>query len=182
MGRKPSAHASCDAKPAGSLAAFACPDPECSLFNHFDSGNLSIVEWTGKHKDIRRLYCSACKRRFTERQGTLLRYTKLPEETVVRIVKCLGHGCSVEATADICDVDPRTVDRILEQAGHRADDFHRLQLERLPASPEAVQLDELHGRVSPGPEKKGGPESLLDAVAAWVGSGFTRRWRSSAGS
>jgi hypothetical protein len=91
MGRKPSAHAHNDREPVGSLAAFACPNPDCFRFDHFDAGNLSVVEWTGKHKNIRRLYCSACKRRFTERQGTLLRYTKLPEETVVRIVKCLGH-------------------------------------------------------------------------------------------
>jgi hypothetical protein len=37
-----------------------------------------------------------------------LRYGKLPEETVIRIVKCVVHGCSIQATADICDVDPRT--------------------------------------------------------------------------
>jgi transposase-like protein len=184
MGRKPSAPTSHGVKPVGSLAAFACPNPDCSHFNRFDAGNLSVVEWTGKHKDIRRLYCSACQRRFTERQGTLLRYAKLPEATVVRIVKCLGHGCSVEATADICEVDPRTVDRILGRAGRRAEDFHRIRLSEAPAPPEAVQLDELHGRVSPEPAKKGGPDRLIliEAVAAWVRSGFTRRWRSSAGS
>jgi transposase-like protein len=182
MGRKPSGTASNDAEPVGSLAAFACPNPDCSHFNRFDAGNLSVVEWTGKNKDIRRLYCNHCKRRFTERQGTLLRYSKLPEETVVRIVKCLGHGRSVEATADICDVDPRTVDRILGRAGRRAEDFHRLRLDELDAPPEAVQLDELHGRVSPGPAQKGGPEGPLAAVAAWVGSGSTRPWRSSADS
>jgi transposase-like protein len=179
MGRTP---ADQDAKPAGSLAAFACPNPECSHFNRFGAGNLSVVEWTGKHKEIRRLYCWMCKHRFTERQGTLLRYAKLPEPTVVRIIKCLGHGCSVEATADICEVDPRTVDRLLEQAGRRAEDFHRLQLDKLPAPPEAVQLDELHGRAGPEPAKKGGPERLLAAVVAWVGPGSTRPWRSSAGS
>jgi transposase-like protein len=182
MGRKPSNPAHHGTKPVGSLAAFACPNPDCSHFNRFDAGNLSVVEWTGKHKHIRRLYCSMCKRRFTERQGTLLRYSKLPEEMVVRIVKCLGHGCSLEATADICDVDPRTVERLLEQAGRRAEGFHRLQLEKLPGSPEAVQLDELHGRVSPSPEERGGAGGLLSAVAAWVGSGSTPRWRSSAGS
>ncbi len=182
MPRKPLASALPAPKPVGSLAAFACPNPECAMFNRFDAGNLSVVEWTGKDKDIRRLYCRHCKRRFTERQGTLLRYCKLPEETVVRIVKCLGHGCSVEATADICDVDPRTVDRLLEQAGRRAEDFHRLRLDTLRDPPEAVQLDELHGRVSPAPAKKGGADRLLAAVAAWVGSGFTRRCRSSAGS
>lgn len=182
MGRKPSDHAHHDTEPVGSLAAFACPNPDCSHFNRFASGNLSVVEWTGKDKDIRRLYCSACKRRFTERQGTLLRYSKLPEETVVRIAKCLGHGCSVEATADICEVDPRTVDRVLQQAGRRAEDFHRLQLGRLPAPPEAVQLDELHGRVSPPPWEKGGAGGPLGAVAAWARSGSTRRWPWSAGS
>jgi transposase-like protein len=182
MGREPTAHATSDLKPVGSLAVFACPNPDCSHFNHFGAGNLSVVEWTGKRKHIRRLYCSMCKHRFTERQGTLLRYSQLSEETVVRIVKCLGHGCSVEATADIGDVDPRTVDRLLEHAGRRAEDFHRLQLDRLAAPPEAVQLDERHGRVSPGPAKKGGPHRLLRAVAGWVRSGSTRPWPWSAGS
>ena len=163
-------------------AGLACPNPDCCDFNRFGAGNLSVAEWIGKAQRIRRLYCSTCGHRFSERQGTLLRYTKLPEEAVVRIVKCLGHGCSIEATADICEVDPRTVDRILEQAGRRAEDFHRLQLDKLAAGPEAVQLDELHSRVSPTPAKKGGPQSLFVTIAGWVGSGFTRPWRSSADS
>lgn len=185
-------------RPPGGAAAqrplelFACPNPDCDLFNRFGAGNLSICEWTGKRKDIRRLYCSHCGGRFSERRGTLLRYSKLPQPAVVRVLKCLGHGCSVEAAADICDVDPRTVERLLGAAGRRAEDFHRLQLERLERPPEAVQLDELHARVSePGPAaadaagpKKGGaaprPGGLLGRVAAWVGSGFTRPWRSSA--
>lgn len=148
MGRKPSAPSSHNVRPSGLLAGFARPNPECSHFNRFDAANPSVVEWTGTYKGIRRLYCSACKRRFTERQGPLLRYPKLAEPTVVRIVKCLGHGCSVEATADICEVDPRAVDRVLAQAGRRAEDFHRLQLDKIDKPPEAVQLDELHGRVS----------------------------------
>ena len=183
MGRKPAAPASSAIKPADLLAAFACPNPDCSLFNRFAAGNLSVAEWTGKNKDIRRLYCSSCKRRFTERQGTLLRDSKLPEETVVRIVKCLGHGCSVEATAAICEVDPRTVERLLERAGRRADDFHWLQLGRLTAPPEAVQLDALHGRAGPDPEpaKTGGAGGPPGAAGDWVRSGSTRPWRSSAG-
>ena len=168
-----------------SLAAFACPNPDCVDFNCFDAGNLSVAEWTGKHRHIRRLYCSSCGQRFSERAGSLLEDTKLPEETVVRIVKCLGHGCTIEATADICEVDPRTVERLLEKAGRRAEHFHRLQLERLDEPPAAVQLDELHGRVAPTRPKKGGPQAglgLVARVAAWVESGFTRPWRSPADS
>jgi transposase-like protein len=136
-----------DSKPANlPLAFFACPNSDCADFNKFDAGNLSVAEWMGKDKAIRRLYCKTCGNRFSERQGSLMQDTKLSQVDVVRIIKCLGHGCSVEATADICEVDNRTVHRLLEKAGKRAADFHRLQLENLPEPLEAVQMDELHGK------------------------------------
>jgi hypothetical protein len=128
------------------LSFFACPNSDCADFNKFDAGNLSIAEWMGKDKAIRRLYCKTCGTRFSERQGSLMQHTKLPQEDVVRIVKCLSHGCCVEATADICEVDTRTVQRFLDIAGKRASDFHNLQLENLDKPLEAVQLDELHGK------------------------------------
>lgn len=161
------------------LSFFACPNPDCADFNRFDAGNLSIAERMGKNKAIRRLYCKTCGHRFSEREGSLMAGAKLPEETVVRIIKCLGYGCSVEATADICEVDPRTVERLLEKAGKRAEDFHRLQLDNLERSPQAVQLDELHGRVAKPPKKGANtpPRSLLSRLAKRAGRGFTRRWK-----
>jgi len=163
------------------LASFACPNPDCDMFNRFGAGNLSVAERMGRNKAIRRLYCNHCGSRFSERQGSLLQYTKLPEATVIRIVKCLGHGCSIEATADICEVDARSVSRMLAKAGRRAEDFHRLQLERLAQPLEAVELDELHGKVCkpPGAEKKGGRAGglgILRDVADWVETGFMRLW------
>ena len=129
-----------------SLSFLACPNSECADFNHFDAGTLSIAERMGKDKAIRRLYCKTCGHRFSEREGSLMQDTKLDQADVVRIIKCLGHGCSVEAAADICEVDTRTVQRLLEKAGRRAADFHRLQLEKLDSPVEAVQMDELHGK------------------------------------
>ena len=171
------------AAPIDPLALFACPNPDCLLFNRFAAGNLSVCEWTGKRKHIRRLYCNHCGQRFSERRGSLLQGAKLPEAAVVRLVKCLTHGCSVEAAADICDVDPRTVERLLHKAGPRAADFHRLQLERLATAPAAVELDELHGRVCETPaEKGGGRGGVLGRVAARVARGFMWPWRRSAGS
>lgn len=143
-------------EPDGSLDAFACPNPDCCDFNQFGAGNLSVSDWIGKGKAIRRLYCSSCKKRFSERKGSLMEDAKLPEDVVVRIVKCLGHGCSIEATADICEVDPRTVMRYAEAGGRRAEDFQQLQLERLEQPPAVVELDELHGRVSRPPREKRG--------------------------
>jgi transposase-like protein len=172
----------CDAHGGdGTLAIFACPHEDCPDFNVFGGGNLSVCEWMGKHKRIRRLYCRSCGDRFSERQGTLLRYGKLPEPTVVRLVKCLVHGCSVEAAADICEVTPRTVQRLLEKAGRRAEDFHRLQLEKLKQPLELVELDEMHGRAAPAkkgarPVKLALPQNPLAAVAARAVRGFTWLW------
>lgn len=109
---------------------------------------MSVAEHRGKDKAIRRLYCNVCQGRFSERQGSLLQDSKLPPATVVRIVKCFGYGLSVAATADICEVDPRSVQRLLDKGGQRAQNFHQLQRERAKDSLEAVQLDEMHGHVA----------------------------------
>jgi hypothetical protein len=104
--------------------------------------------------------------------------SKLSEETVVRIVKCLGYGCSVEAAADICEVDPRTVELLLSKAGPRAEDFHRLQLDRLAETIQAVEIDELHAPLA-SPKKGGNP--VIALLAHLVGDegarGFTWPWR-----
>jgi len=81
------------------LSFFTCPNPDCADFNRFDAGNLSVAERMGKNKAIRRLYCKTCGTRFSEREGSLMQHTKLPVSDVVRIIKCLGHGCSIEAAA-----------------------------------------------------------------------------------
>ena len=114
--------------------------------------------------------------------------SKLPEETVVRIVKCIGYGCSMAATADICDVDSRTVELLLSKAGPRAEDFHHLQLDRLAEPIEVVEIDELHAPLAalqPAEAKKG-ENPVLALLAHLVGDaatrGFTWPWRRRRGS
>lgn len=134
MDKNHSRHRNEPVYPEFPLSFFACPNSNCADFNKFNAGNLSIAERMGKDKAIRRLYCKTCGWRFSETEGSLMQGAKLPEAVVVRIIKCLSHGCSIEATADICEVDPRTVERMLEKAGRRAQDFHQLQLDRLKES------------------------------------------------
>jgi transposase-like protein len=169
--------------PADDLTGFACPNEDCCDFNRFAAGNLSVCERMGKDHRIRRLYCSSCGQRFSERQGSLMARAKLPEATVVRIVKCLGYGCSMEATADICEVDPRTVELLLSKAGPRAEDFHRLQLERLADSIPVVEIDELHAPVA-SPKKGENPvQALLTRIVGdEAAHGFTWLWQRRRGS
>jgi transposase-like protein len=166
-----------DAGSQDDLSGFSCPNQDCCDFNLFAAGNLSVCERMGKNQRIRRLYCRTCGHRFSERQGTLMARSKLPEETVVRVVKCLGYGCSLEATADICEVDLRTVELLLSKAGPRADDFHQLQLDRLSQPIEAVEIDELHAPLA-SPKKGGHPllAVLADRVGDVAARGFTWLW------
>lgn len=165
------------------LSGFACPNEDCCDFNRFAAGNLSVCERMGKDRHIRRLYCKSCGHRFSERQGSLMAGSKLPEESVVRIVKCLGYGCSVEATADICEVDSRTVELLLSKAGSRAEDFQQLQLDRLDEAIEAVEIDELHAALA-GPKKGRNPlvALLADRVGDVAARGFMWPWRRRRGS
>lgn len=162
------------------LDFFACPNGDCADFNQFTQGNLSVVERMGKDKAIRRLYCKTCATRFSERKGSLRAYCKLPLPDVVRIIKCLTHGCSVEATADICEVDTRTVQRIVNRGGQRSKDFQQLQLDQLNQPLEAIEMDELHGRS--GDDEKGSEKKRRRrSVAPWAGRGVMWPWRSKAG-
>src|SRR5262249_1473040 len=90
---------------------FSCPNPQCTRFNHPGEGNIVHRSWTGTHKHIERLRCTACDREFSAREGTLMARSKLPEATVVRLVTCQRWGVCDEGTADICAVDLKTVHR-----------------------------------------------------------------------
>src|SRR5918911_272330 len=66
---------------------FSCPNPQCTCFNRPGAGNIVHRSWTGTHQHIERLRCTACDREFSEREGTLMARSKLPEDTVVRLAQ-----------------------------------------------------------------------------------------------
>jgi len=93
------------------------------------------------------LRCTACDREFSEREGTLLVRSKLPEDTVIRLVKCQRWGVCDAGTADICAVDLKTVHRFQRVAAQRAEAHHRQSVQNLEV--QGVQLDEAHSKLRP---------------------------------
>ena len=126
---------------------FSCPNPPCAQFNRPGEGNIAHRSWTGTRKHIERLRCMACDREFSEREGTLMARSKLPEDTVIQLVKCQRWGVCDEGTADICAVDLKTVHRLQQVAAQRAETHHR-QVVRGVDVP-GVQLDEAHSKLRP---------------------------------
>jgi hypothetical protein len=73
--------------------------------------------------------------------------SKLPEDTVVRLLKCQRWGVCDEGTADMCAVDLKTVHRFQQVASQRAE-THHCQVVREVDVP-GVPLDEAHSKLRP---------------------------------
>jgi hypothetical protein len=126
---------------------FSCPNPDCTQFNRSNVDTIVHRSWTGKHKHIERLRCTACDHEFSEREGTLMARSKLAEDQVERLLKCQRWGVCDEGTADICAVDLKTVYRFQRVATQRAQTHHQ-QVVRDVDVP-GVQLDEAHSKLRP---------------------------------
>jgi transposase-like protein len=130
-----------------SYSRFSCPNPQCARFNRPGAGNIAHRSWTGTSQHIERLRCTLCHREFSEREGTLRARSKLPEATVERLLKCQRWGVCDEGTADICDVDLKSVYRFQRVATQRAETHHRQSVQNVDV--QGVQLDEAHSKLRP---------------------------------
>jgi hypothetical protein len=73
--------------------------------------------------------------------------SKLPEATVEQLLKCQRWGVCDEGTADICDVEIKTVHRFQRVAAHRAETHHHQVVREVDVA--GVQLDEAHSKLRP---------------------------------
>lgn len=117
-----------------------CPNPACSDYQKYGQDNIVFHDRIGKDKKIARLRCITCRTRFSENKGTLFEQSRLPWEKVICIYKCLVHGNSIEATADICAVNSKSVSRIVTMAGEHHQAVHDLLVQELRMR--ECQLDE----------------------------------------
>ena len=89
----------------------------------------------GRHNSIRLLYCKACKYRFSERKGTPLFQTHLPEQKARSVLQHLSEGCGVRQTGRLVDVHPNSVVRLAKKAGQHARDAQDELVAFSPADP-----------------------------------------------
>ena len=116
------------------LARFCCHNPDCSLYGQRNTANLSVCGRYGKHNPIRLLY-KACKYRFSERKGTPLFHTHLPEEKARSVLQHLSEGCGVRQTGRLVDVHRNSVSRLAKIAGGHARDAHDELVAFSPSDP-----------------------------------------------
>ena len=117
------------------LARFCCQKPDCPLYGTRNAGNLSVCARYGKQDHIRLLYCKACKYRSSERKGTALFHSHLPEEKALAVLQHLDEGCGIRSTGRLVGVDPNTVGRLARIAGQQAHDAHDELVAFSPSDP-----------------------------------------------
>jgi hypothetical protein len=106
------------------LSRFCCQNHDCRLHGQRDAGNLSVCDRYGKHHQIRLLYCKACKSRFSERKGTPLFHSCLPQEKAISVLEHLVEGHGVRETERLVRVHRDTVMRLARLEGEHSRATH----------------------------------------------------------
>ncbi len=106
------------------LSRFCCLNSECPEHGRRGAGNLTVCHRYGRDGSRRMLRCRACKARFSERKGTPLFRSHLPEEKAVAILHHLAEGVGVRKTGRLTGVNRGTVASYGRRAGGHAGALH----------------------------------------------------------
>ncbi len=121
------------------LDTLACANPECQLFDQPGAANLTVRKVYGQD-ELRLLRCLKCQEEFSERRGTALFNTKIPEDKAVSVIEHLDEGCTITGTSRLVKVAKDTVSRLLKVAGRQAEKFHDQKVQGI--TPQALEFDE----------------------------------------
>ena len=105
------------------LCQFCCQNEECPDYGKRGHGNLTVCARYGRQQR-RLLYCRTCKDRFSERKGTPLFDSRLPEDKVVDVLRHVAEGVGVRQTSRLVGVSKDTVVRYSLRAGEHAQQLH----------------------------------------------------------
>ena len=116
------------------LSIFCCQNHACADFGKRGHGNLTVCARYGPQKR-RLLNCRTCKARFSERKGTPLFDTRLPEDKVVAVLAYIAEGVGTRKTGRLVGVNKDTVVRYSLLAGRHAQQLHDELLAFSPSDP-----------------------------------------------
>jgi transposase-like protein len=105
------------------LSRFCCQNADCPDHGRRGAGNLTVCGRYGRH-NRRLLYCRTCKARFSERKGTPLFDSRLPDDKALAVLEHLADGCGVRQTGRLAKVGKNTVVRYAVLAGGHARRLH----------------------------------------------------------
>jgi hypothetical protein len=106
------------------LSSYCCLNPDCSDHGKRGGGNVRPRGFYGPDRSRRLLWCKSCKARFSQRKGTPLFQSHLPQDKALAVLEHLDDGCGVRQTSRLLKVHQRTVTRLARLAGAHAKAAH----------------------------------------------------------
>jgi transposase-like protein len=105
------------------LSQWCCQNAACPDHGKRGNGNLTV---TGRYgpQQRRLLRCRTCQARFSERKGTPLFDSRLPEDKILTLLQHIAEGCGVRQTSRLVGVNKNTVVRFCLLAGDQAQKLH----------------------------------------------------------
>jgi hypothetical protein len=117
------------------LGRFCCLNESCPDYGQRGGMNLAVRGRLGAQGQYRILRCRTCGARFSERKGTPLYRSHLPEDKAVSLLEHLNEGCGVRQTGRLVKVHRDTVMRYGRLAGEHAHDAHDELVAFSPSDP-----------------------------------------------
>ena len=114
---------------------FCCQNPDCPDRGARGQGNLRFRGWSGKGQRIRMVFCRSCQAHFSERKGTVLEHSRLPDQKVLDVLNHIREGCGTRGTSRMVGVDKNTVTRYVLMAGTHAKSLHPELVAFSPSDP-----------------------------------------------
>lgn len=125
----------------GEIDRCFCHNKNCPDYGLRKKGNLWFCGWSGKNHKIRMVYCKTCRKQFSERKGTVLSESRLPEEKAISLLDHIREGCGTRVTGRLLHVSNDTVTRYILKAGDHARKAHDELVAFSPHTKE-IQMDE----------------------------------------
>jgi transposase-like protein len=120
----------------------ACPNEDCEYYDLTGKGNvIANGTYQIKGKRIRKYICRECGRVFCDRTNTFYYDMRKEESIVMLALKMSIKGMSIEAIADVLEIQPITVSNWISRAAEQCDNVHQEKVKDLNIP--KVEMDEL---------------------------------------
>jgi transposase-like protein len=120
----------------------ACPNKDCKLYGL--SGQDNVVgngTYISRGEKTRRYRCHECGKAFCDHTGTFYHDLRKYENTIELALKMSMKGMSIQAIADVLEVQPASVKRWLARAAEQCDKVNDNMMKNVEVS--KVEMDEL---------------------------------------
>jgi transposase-like protein len=95
----------------------ACPNKDCKLYGLTGQGNvIGNGTYISRGEKTRRYLCRECGKAFCDHTDTFFHDLRKDEKTIESALKMSMKGMSIQAIADVLEVQPASVKRWLSRA------------------------------------------------------------------